>query len=262
MKWSAVVLDLDGTFLNASKQVSERNLAAVLACFHSGMRIIIATARPPRAVRWFLPEQLQSIASFVYYNGAHVVCRHAVIEWHEAIPAPLSAEIIDCCLTLNPALELSMEVRDEWFSLREVDYSVAMSAKENPAVKSLAELKQYDATKLLLTGVIDTKQLQEKFGDQVNLITTDNGQLVQIMPMNASKEQAIAKLCEIHGIDIGAVIAFGDDYNDMGLFQACGYSVAMANAIPELKAFADEVTASNEQDGVALVLERYVAQHL
>ena len=51
-------------------------------------------------------------------------------------------------------------------------------------------------------------------------------------------------------------LCLGDDHNDMGLFQTCGYSIAMKNAIPELKARADEITDSNDQDGVAKALEK------
>jgi len=148
MKCSVVVLDLDGTLLNSSKQVSNRNLAAVLSCYSLGMRIIIATARPPRAVSWFLPRELIEISSFVYYNGAQVVCEKSNIEVYESISQPITSEILEYCLQQDSQIELTMEFRDEWFSLRELDYSNMMNAKENPIVKSIEELKQYAATKI------------------------------------------------------------------------------------------------------------------
>lgn len=259
MKYSVVVLDLDGTYLNSAKQVSERNLAAVRACFDEGMKIVIATARPPRAVKEFLPEELHRIAAFAYYNGAQVMCRHTGAEWHESIPAALTAEIIDFCLSRNPDAELTMEYRDEWFGLREHDYSVFMNVKANPVVKSLEELRQYEATKLLLSGEIELQPLYEAFAHRVNIIATDNNQLVQMMPLRASKEQAVAKLCEIYGAEADSVIVFGDDHNDIGLFRSFGYSVAMGNAIPELKEIADEITESNDRDGVAVLLEKMLA---
>lgn len=194
MKYSVVVLDLDGTFSNSKKKVSARNLAAVLACYHSGMKIIFATARPPRAVKAFLTDELQSIAAFVYYNGAHVSCRHSNTELYEFIAAPLAARIIDYCLDRYPSLELTMEVRNEWFSLKELDYSGTMNVKANPVVKSPVELKQYDATKILLSGDIELKPIYQTFGQYVNIIATDNNQLIQIMPINASKEKAVATL--------------------------------------------------------------------
>lgn len=186
------------------------------------------------------------------------MCRHSNTELYESIPAPLTANIIDFCLDLNPNMELTMEVQDEWFSLRELDYSVTMNVKVNPVVKSLIEFKQYEATKILLSGAIEIKQILDEFGQHVNIITTDNNQLIQIMLVNASKEQAITKLCEIYNLKANSVIVFGDDHNDIGLFKTFGYSVAMGNAIHELKELADEITESNDQDGVALILEKYV----
>lgn len=254
--YRVIVLDLDGTLLNSRKEVSKRNLAAVLACHRQGMRIVFATARPPRAVRWFLPDVLLEIASFVYYNGAQVICPHTSTAFHESIPAAVTAEITDYCLERHPDLELTMEVRDEWYSLRELDYRVTMNAQANPIVISLEAFKRYDATKILLSGPFEGTPLLDSFGQSANILYTDNNRLVQVMPPNASKEQAVMKLCEVYNYGLGSVMAFGDDHNDLGLFKACGYSVAMGNAIDELKAIADEVTVGNDEDGVAVVLER------
>lgn len=78
------------------------------------------------------------------------------------------------------------------------------------------------------------------------------------MSKHASKEAAVARLCKEAGIDLRNVIAFGDDYNDLGLLQLCGYSVAMGNAVEELKRQADFVTETNDGDGVAIVLEQRI----
>ncbi|MGC5411182.1 HAD family hydrolase, partial [Streptomyces sp. DT225] len=63
------------------------------------------------------------------------------------------------------------------------------------------------------------------------------------------------------GVDPGTAIAFGDMPNDLPMFRSCGYGVAMGNAHPELRAAADEVTLSNEEDGIAVVLERLFGHH-
>jgi len=76
------------------------------------------------------------------------------------------------------------------------------------------------------------------------------------MPLNASKELAVTRLCNNYNISMDSVIIFGDDHNDLGLFKTTGYSIAMGNAINELKEIADEVTDSNDQDGVAIILEK------
>ena len=68
----AVVLDLDGTLLNSDKKISERNLKSIEKLNKNRIPIIIATARPPRTVRYLLPEEIQSSAIMVYYNGAMI----------------------------------------------------------------------------------------------------------------------------------------------------------------------------------------------
>ncbi|GGD53926.1 HAD family hydrolase [Paenibacillus nasutitermitis] len=256
--FQAIVLDLDGTYLSSDKRVSERNLQSVMACYNKGIAIIIATARPPRTVKNFLPEPLLKIASFVYYNGAQISCPLSGLEMNESIPGPLTSEIVDYCLQFHAEAEMTMEVQDEWYSLKELDYSAAMSVLTNPVVKSLEDFKRFDATKILLTGFQQLEPFIHQFGTQVNILITDDNGLVQIMSKKASKEEAVKRLCDNLHIDGQSVLVFGDDYNDIGLFRTFGYSVAMGNAIKELKEIASDTTGTNDQDGVAQVLERLV----
>lgn len=79
---------------------------------------------------------------------------------------------------------------------------------------------------------------------------------MQISNLGAAKELAVLKLCDIYGINLEEVVVFGDDTNDIGLFHICGRSVAMSNAVQDLKDIANEITTTNDEDGVALVIER------
>jgi hydroxymethylpyrimidine pyrophosphatase-like HAD family hydrolase len=97
----------------------------------------------------------------------------------------------------------------------------------------MVELKQYEATKILLSGFNQIQALTNMFDQQVN-----------------------TRLFHIYSVDLDSVIVIGDDLNDLGLFKTAGYSIAMGNAMNELKVIADEITESNDQDGVAIILER------
>jgi len=256
MKYSALVLDLDGTLLNSEKKISDRNYKSVKACLKRGMHVIFATARPPRTAYSFLPKELLDIGSFVFYNGALISSASLGINIHEPIPSVLSAEVLDHCMNDNPNVEIGIEVQDEWFTLKEIDHSIVTGVKENPIVRSLEDLKEFDATKILITGDMNVGMFREKFNSNLNIIVTDNGQLIQIMSKKASKELGVAKLLEGFCIPYEEVIVFGDDHNDIGLFKACGWSVAMDNAIKELKDIASNITESNDNDGVAIELDR------
>lgn len=256
MKIPLIVLDLDGTLLNSSKEITNRNSKAIADCAGLGIKFIFATARPPRAVRSFMNDELFRLGSFIYYNGAYIDCKHTGIQEHISIESQITAEVLDYCLQCNPALDLSLEVKDEWMSLREYDYTALIKVKDNPAVKSLEEIKRHDASKILFSGKMDLDLFMDKFNTRLNILTTDNGELVQLSSLRASKESAVSVLCKAMKIPLEKVMVFGDDFNDIGLFKSCGWPVAMGNAIEELKKISKEITETNDNDGVALVLEK------
>lgn len=111
------------------------------------------------------------------------------------------------------------------------------------------------ATKIILSGGRGIRQIQENFSEQLNVIITDRGELLQAMSKEASKENAARLLAHHLGIHLHEAVSFGDDTNDIGISKLAGYSVAMGNAIDELKEICHEVTAANDEDGVAVVLE-------
>jgi hydroxymethylpyrimidine pyrophosphatase-like HAD family hydrolase len=82
---------------------------------------------------------------------------------------------------------------------------------------------------------------------------------VEISAAGVSKAAALAELCAELGVEADEVVAFGDYPNDLPMLEWAGHAVAVANAHPDVLAAADEITASNEEDGVALVLERLAA---
>ncbi|GBF75805.1 hypothetical protein PA598K_04237 [Paenibacillus sp. 598K] len=254
----AIILDLDGTLLNSSKQVSRRAEDAILSCARSGMRIVFATARPPRTVARLLPASLREAGAFVYYNGAQIHCPHTDFAHHEAINPELVAALIDHCLAVDPDADLGLEVLDVWYALREVEEHVRMNVTGGPIVQSLEELKRHAATKVLVSGYASVEALLAAFGERLSIVVTDQGTLVQIASAQVSKEAGVRMLCKRYGIAMADTLVFGDDYNDLGLFRVCGWPVAMGNAVPELKQAAREVTATNDEDGVALVLERWI----
>ncbi|MFC4812503.1 HAD family hydrolase [Paenibacillus sp. GCM10023250] len=256
-----IALDLDGTLLNSARQVSERNANALLACKRRGMRIIFATGRPPRSVRNLLPPELLDGAAFVYYNGALVVDEAAGLWLHTPIERETAAEILDYCAERLPAdVRVSLESNDRLFSSRAPRDSAFFSPWNRPTICGLADMKRQTATKLLLMEFGDAEpRLRAAFAPKTRFIATDQGKLIQIMHASVSKLTGILAVCERDGIGASELLAFGDDHNDLEMFAMSVHGVAMGNAVPELKAAAAEVTETNDHDGVALVLERYLS---
>ncbi|WP_397539971.1 HAD family hydrolase [Rummeliibacillus pycnus] len=257
---SVIVLDLDGTLLNSNKQVSNRNLNAVLNCYKSGKRIIIATARPPRSVKTFLPKEILEVSSFVFYNGAFILDKKLGLEEHNSIPKENSTKILAYCNEFLPQCKISIEEKDKWYSNQEISDSSIYNLKFSPNILPTEQLKEIKATKILLSDFDKDKleKLQLILGEEVNLTVTDNGKLIQIMNKDISKKTGVLRLCSYYGVNPSEVIVFGDDYNDIEMFRLSGYAVAMSNAVSELKDIANEVTDTNDNDGVAKVLERII----
>ncbi len=221
------------------------------------MRVIVATARPPRSVRMLLPAEMLVTCSFVYYNGALVEDMETGFERHFPIEKSTTAAILDYCSAHLPNCGISLEVRDEWFAISgPIDEEVFMTRHFQPKVHSNDELKALDATKILITYVEDPEELRRHFGERVHFVVTDKGTLIQIMNRMLSKASGAALLLQQFGVPLSKVMVFGDDYNDLELFEMPVHKVAMHNAVDRLKELADQITDSNDNDGVAKVLEQ------
>ncbi|TVY07000.1 HAD hydrolase family protein [Paenibacillus cremeus] len=126
-----------------------------------------------------------------------------------------------------------------------------------PGVVPRHALQKRLVSKMLLRNERNIfSELQAVFGNRVHAIVTDRDALIQIMNKTTSKEAAVQRVLERTGGTMERVMAFGDDWNDYGLFAACGYPIALENSLEELKGLAWRVTASNNKDGVAEVLEQ------
>jgi len=99
----------------------------------------------------------------------------------------------------------------------------------------------------------------QRFGDAVSVISSDGMTFLNIISARTSKSGALKKLLLSCDIPLEGVLAFGDDIPDVDLLEACGIPVAMANCAPEVRAVTSYITASNDDDGVAIVLEKMLA---
>jgi hydroxymethylpyrimidine pyrophosphatase-like HAD family hydrolase len=130
-------------------------------------------------------------------------------------------------------------------------------------VMPLREALHHEPTKVAVNGLgADlsglASVLKREVGDSIAIAPANGYTFLNIVSPLASKSQALAHLLEPAGIPLGDVIAFGDDLPDLDLLSAVGMPIAMANAVPEIHFLAKFITASNDEDGVAFVLEQIV----
>ncbi|MFL6138891.1 MAG: HAD family hydrolase [Frankiaceae bacterium] len=255
-----VATDLDGTLLRSDGTVSDRTRAALALVEGAGAALVLVTGRPPR---WMRP-----VAAGTGHRGVAICCNGAVrYDMHEeAVLEQRSIEpqaLLDVVTALRAAIEqVSFAVEYGTGFAREASYRSRWGAgPDDPVVADLDELAHRPAVKLLMrhpsSGPDELlARARDVLGDAATCVHSSTEGMLEISAPGVTKASALASLAAEHGIDPRHVIAFGDMPNDLPLLAWAGHAVAVANAHAEVLAAAHEVTGSNDDDGVASVLER------
>lgn len=261
-----VATDLDGTVLHSDGSVSDRTAAALRAAEDSGVMVVVATGRPPR---WMRPiaDALGHTGIAVCSNGAVVYDLHTdlVIE-HTAISRDVVLAVAAAVRTAMPEVAFAIETRDAGFG-REASYPVARDVDlESGGVRigSLDELVSDDVVKLLVRhktldpdGLLEAAR--EVAGGLAELTHSSRTGLLEISATGVTKAATLARIADRHGIDPEDIVAFGDMPNDVPMLAWAGRGYAMANAHPEVLAATEHMAPSNDEDGVAQVVEELLA---
>jgi Cof subfamily protein (haloacid dehalogenase superfamily) len=258
-----VAIDLDGTLLNDAKQVSERTAIALRDLPGRGVRVVIASARPPRSVR-LIYRLLELDTLSIHYNGALIwdePGRRAV--FHQPLPGELVAEIVEVARDYFDDVCVGCEVMDRWFTDAVDDRYVTETGRlfKPDVVAPLETFVHNDTTKLMLSGdpmMIAKLEslLLTRFGDRVLVLQTDDD-LLQIAHPGAGKAAAVRWVADHYGVPMEQVMAIGDAPNDVGMLQQAGVAVAMDNAKSVVKDVADWIAPSNNDHGVHAALVRF-----
>ena len=259
-----IVADLDGTVLTSGKQITDSTRDAIVACREKGVRVIFASARPPRSVQPFY-EKCGLDTPQINYNGSLIVDPVKKITMlHRPLDAELTQDIIHQARDRFRQCLISLEVLDRWYTDRVSNaYQTETSRSFRPnKVAPLDDFLDQPITKMMLLGpvaMIDDleRRLNKQFADQVHLVRQEL-QILQIMSRKASKVQALIKLADHLNVRQAEVLAIGDAQNDVGIIQWSGLGVAMGNACSRALREADYITASNDDDGVARAFKKFI----
>ena len=184
-------------------------------------------------------------------------------QYKEPLSDNVIRSIVDYAKIFDPQVHIVMEIEGYEFGVNwALDYSMLwqINSATPDMVLTLEGALKRNPCKVAL-GNTDIfrlgEQLNRKFGDSISVVAAKiSNPLLNVTAKIATKPNALRKLLEPQGISLSEVLAFGDDLPDLDMLQACGIPVAMANAFPEVKTVCKYQTASNDEDGVALVLEK------
>jgi Cof subfamily protein (haloacid dehalogenase superfamily) len=264
MPIALVALDLDGTLLRTDKQLTAHTARTIAAVLRRGVRVVLASARPPRSVREVY-RHLHLDTPQINYNGALIYDPHRRRNLlHLPITAALTKQIIHFARKLEPGLVVSVEILDKWYTDR-VDEALPTetSRRFNPDfIGPLDAIVRTPVTKLILLGrpeILDPvrRAVARKFAGQIAIAVSDP-HLIQVMNPQADKGRALAHIAEQYQIVPAQVMAIGDAPNDLGMLAYAGLAVTVENAWPAVRAKADFIVPSNNHDGVAHALRRFI----
>jgi Cof subfamily protein (haloacid dehalogenase superfamily) len=253
---AVIAVDLDGTLLRSDGQVSERTLKALEECIRQGMRVVVATGRRLASSRRFLPPLLRD-GPAVYLNGAQVILDGACIH-SQRIPVQDSLQVANHIETHYPDCILYADVGDRLYVNRPTDYPEASSV---PRICEVLDEPPWKMVVNLGPGR-EVTPLVEHLPPSCRLIITAGGDWGEVVAAPVTKASGLATLMAQWGLTLADAIAFGDEMNDVEMIAESGIGVAMGNAAPEVKAVADWVAPTNDEDGVACTLERLLRGEL
>ncbi len=259
-------IDLDGTLLRTDGTVSARTRAALHATRGAGIDVVLVTARSPRSVRVIAADLgLGGVA--LCANGATVYDLDAdIILEHRPLSVDIAHRVARGLRQRVPGiafaweLELRFGSEPEYESRRDGvrwprpdDSYPPCDVLEwrTPMTKLLARVPDDD-----LLAVLEAARTL--CGEEAE-VTLAGDAFVEVIAAGVGKEVALAALARERLVPSEQVVAFGDQLTDAGMLRWAGLGVAVANATAFALEAADEVTASNDEDGVALVLERLAA---
>jgi Cof subfamily protein (haloacid dehalogenase superfamily) len=264
MNCKLIAMDLDGTLNNDEKKITPRTAEQLMQAQKLGVRLALASARPsPGLFKERDALQLQAYGGILMsYNGGRIVdAATGKVLYETAMDLQQTKDILKKLesLPVTPILDDGVQFYVTDPQGFKVDYECRNNRMRCSAVENLAQWLPFAPVKILMSvepAVL--KQVQQQIADflppELTVVQTAPFYL-EVIPKSINKGWGLQKVCEVLQIDIRDTVAFGDAENDIPMLRAAGLGVAMGNATEATKAAADRITATNNRDGIALVLE-------
>ncbi len=245
----AIITDLDRTLLRTDKSISDYTLRILQKCRERGILLLSASARPARDMLRF--QEMLSLDAFAASCGAVIMLPDAKTEF--GIPAAGGEKILQKLMQF-PDVFLSIETSKGLYSNRDIPLWQPVVYDRFPALPE----------GIILYKILVSSESSTLYENIESALTPDvyytlaGESLLQIMSTSATKWQGIRHMLKHFGISPADAVYFGDDNDDILPIKNCGLGVAVSNAIPAVLSAADQITGSNDADGVAAFIEKHI----
>lgn len=271
MNIKLIALDLDGTLLDGKKNLSKKNLEALTECIARGIHIVPATGRTLEGI----PKEFKELPGVRYaitLNGGIVIDNETkrVID-ERKLDYQKTLELLDIVSEYHVMYDVYIDGMgiseerfynhlDEYGISPEIQKLVKATRRVKPSIKEYVRECGVPIEKINLyfDNLHDREELREILSRHNDVIITSSIENnLEINALGATKGEGLFRLTSYLNIGIDETMACGDGENDLTMIQTAGMGVAMANGEESLRAIADYVTASNEEDGVAQAIWRF-----
>lgn len=260
---SLFIADVDGTLITPEKVLTQRALDAVARLRDAGIRFSITSGRPPRGMKMLI-EPLGLTEPFAAFNGGMILRKDFKVDVAHVLPPETAREVVQ--LLLKSGLDVWIYRGTDWF-LR--DQSAPHADKEEATVQFPPKIvSKFDGLLddvVKIVGISDDdavmRRAEKTIQEQMPLdvcAARSQPYYLDVTHLNANKGQVVLALSEVLKIPPSKIATIGDMPNDILMFERSGVSIAMGNSSEEVKKRANQVTASNREEGFALAVERFV----
>ena len=265
MKYKLIAMDLDGTLNNDQKVITEKTKAALMAAQKAGIRLALASARPSPGL--FKERDILKLQEhqgiLMSYNGGRIVdAQTGNVLFETSMDIAETKQVLRQLekFPVTPILDDGVQFYVTDKNGYKVDYECKNNNMVCQEVGNLADFLNFAPVKILMSVQPEElpqvqRTIAELLPDSLTVVQTAAFYL-EVIPKVINKGQGIRDICSVLGIDPSEVISFGDAANDIPMLRAAGMGVAMGNAAEAVKAAADMVTLSNNDDGIAAALEK------
>ncbi|ACZ07423.1 Phosphatase YidA [Sebaldella termitidis] len=274
----AIVMDVDGTLTNDKKEITPKTREVLLKAQEQGILLILASGRPTTGLVEMgkVLEMDKNNGLFISYNGSKVINFQT---GEELFNEPLKLEDAKAVLEHMKKFEIKPMIdKGDYMYVNDV-YNCMIRFRGEPfnvikyesrggnyklcEIDDLAAFVDYPLNKILTAGEPEYLQehyieMMEPFKDKLNCMFTGPFYF-EFTAKDIDKAKALDTVLKPLDITADEVIAFGDGHNDISIIKYAGTGVAMENAVADLKEAADEITLSNEQDGIAESLLKHIS---
>lgn len=261
---SLVALDLDGTLLDPREEISPANRRAIRALLEAGVRVVLVTGRGV--------DTPIRIAHELELNVPVICCHGALTKdflsnrtlGHIPVPLQYAKPMVE--YAEQNGLDAAIYTDERFYRL--TGSRLYMEDMRGPTwheVDSFAQVLPSAPTFMRFFGRDAVEAVRETFGSMpvhFKYETWGEYEELAVTSIEATKKNALARLCDEFRIPAESVMAVGDSRNDVPMMRWAGIGVAMGNALPEVKQAVEHVTASNDADGVARAIDRFVLEPL